>query len=283
MISLLELEKEIDLSKYKRNLGNKRTRAGKFFWLAVLILYDEKLNKEKPFDEDNWDMICSEYASIFFKPLELELGILGPYDGMPVSKLQALAIHGSVEVFKRKLWIKQLELEKSIRSLLKKNEVDFSHIDPATVDFYKIDFLDNRHPHLPTVSESFKSILDAAKYQAIQNGNLLAHQDSLKLLKRSKVKHLNKVMNELTRYRYMIKSTDYLYSRLKRSSEVFHVRHKKDKPQAALDHILFHKPEMASLSDKKLKYWINEKYRNLDGKKFKNGSLRNAINKFRDE
>lgn len=283
MISLLELEKELDLSEYERKLGNKRTRAGKFFWLTVLILYDDRLKKEKAFDKKSWALICKEYANIFYKPLELSLAILDPYDGMLASELKALPIHDSVEVFKRELWIKQLELEKSIRSLLRENGVDFSEIDPAKIELFKVDFLDNRHPYLPTISESYKIILDASEYPTIKDGKLLAHREDLKLLKRSKVRHFNKVMDELTRYRYMIKTVEYLYKRLKKTPEIFHVRYQKEGPQAAVDHFIANNPEMASLPAKQLKYFVHKKYRELDGEKFDNGSLRNAINKFKDE
>ena len=284
MISLSELEEQLDLTKYERNLGNKRTRAAKYFWMAVLILYDEKLRQKKAFDVDDWGLICKAYTNIFYKPLELSIGILEHYEGISTSKMKALKFNSSIEIFNSQLWIQRVELEKQIRNLLKKNDVDFSMLDPAKADFFDIYFLDHRHPHLPTISYYYKKILDAGNYTITMDNKFLADKDILKLLKPSMVKkNLNDVMDKITRFRYMVKSCEFLYKRLNLPSDTFHVKYKKAGPKAALDHFCYHNPELVSLSDKELKYYIEKQYCRLNGEAFLKDSIQNAIKVLRDE
>ncbi|SHG20781.1 hypothetical protein SAMN05443144_12162 [Fodinibius roseus] len=279
MIDFSELEKKIDLSNFERNLGNKRTKAGKYFWLFVLINYKEAKKGNISFDIR---MVCGEYSNIFFRPYEAIHNMLKLYEGLPTATMrEKLIIEESKEYFALKFKKNALQLESELREWLSNHDFSFEHISPEVVEFIDLDFLDNRQTYLPLISRSYKRLLDAANHLYL--GNRLPVDPQWELKPSSVKSTFNDVMDTMMRYKYLIHVVDHIRDYLNTSYDTFHSKTRVEGPTQAVRELFTFTPEASEYTNKQLKYHLKLNFADLDGEDFNNDSVRKAIKKHRDE
>ena len=269
-----DVEKAVDLSIWERKLGNKRTKAGKYYWYFLLIYFQHCRNEKKPI---NFRILTKCYWSVFYRPEEFYQWLLSHLNG----EQREYLLHGDygtlLNYFVAKFKKGQILLEDDIRKWFKENPRDFSTIDPAEFNFYDLDFLDNHHPHLPVISDCYKSILDAANYPYDQNSTIVGYPD----LKPKEVKVLNNQMNELIISEYMYHFVSYVQNFTQTGVDVFTSKLKVSGPTEALRHAVQIQPEILEWPDQKLKYQLSLKYSLNDGNPLNRDSLQTAIRKIR--
>lgn len=280
MISLIELEKQLDLSKYERNLGNKRTKAGKYFWRFVLFHYRSVIwGMVKP----ELQMIIEEYSNVFYRRYKVYPNLLKNYDGKPTDILgKELNVDSAKEIFSNKIRENLEKLEEALVGWLKNQEDLAPGLDPKTAQYEKHDlsFFDHRHPELPKLSESYKKILSEAGYT--YEGDEVKIDRRWKLTP-SEVKEFSQLMDKVLRYEYMINITDHLQDYLDTTFKTFYSKTRKKGATDALYDVLSNTPQMAEYSDKRLKYHLMLEYCKPNGEDFEKGTVQKAVKRFRDE
>ena len=274
--SIIDIEKSIILHDWQRNLGNKRTKAGKYYWLFFLIYFQYYKRNQQPVQIE---ILTKSYWDIFYKPEEFFLWLLDHFNGVRRTDLAEGDFNLLLKLFRAKFGKNHFQIIDKAHDWLKQNPIDFSSPSPNNLTTYQLDFLDHRHPHLPTVSESFKSILDAANYSYNQNSTLIGYSG----LKRSEVYDFNEIMDELIITEYMYHFVSYLSDFCQTSFDTFHSKIPVSGPTEALQKAIELEPEILNWPEPRLKYQIGLKYASHDSTGLNPDSVQSAIRNFKTQ
>ena len=275
-ITFIDIERAINLSDWQRNLGNKRTKAGKFYWQFALIYLQYCQRAGQPAD---FEILTRNYWDIFYRPHEFFIWLLSHFDGVSRGSISKADFNGLIDYCMAIFKSHQIHLEDKLRFWFKKNPRDFSVIEPEQLTILELDFLDHRHPHLPTISECYASMLDAANYKTHENFTVIGYPG----LKPSQVHDFNEAMDELIKAEYMYHFAEYLSEFTYTSFDTFFSKIPVNGPAEALQKTLELQPEVVNWSDARLKYQICLKYYLHDANELNPDSVQSAIRNFKTQ
>lgn len=264
-----DIEKNLHLAKFQRNLDTKSIKAGKFFWHFSLMYFCS----DSKFDPH---ILTNNFADIFYRPAEIQTIILEHFNGIPTEQIRKLDLEKVAERYHQKVFSDIRTLLKEMGDFLINNPQDYEHVDSAKADFLDLDFLDKKQPYLPTPSKAFKYILDAAGVYYNENEFF----SDIKYLKPSTVHELNAIMDEIIKAEQLFHSVTYLQSSLNTPQQEFQFRNFANGPTDALQKALEIQPDAAKLSVAELSYSIRLKYVNQKGKQLNEETLKKVITRY---
>ena len=273
-VTFIDIERASRLSDWQRNLGNKRTKAGKYYWQFALIYLQYCQRASQP---ANFEILTRTYWDIFYRPHEFFWWLLNQFEGQSRETISRAnfdtLLNYCIATFKKH----QFGLEEKLRAWFKKIPRDFSVIEPEHMNILELDFLDHRQPHLPIISECYMSILDAAKYKFQENYTMVGYPD----LMPSQVHIFNEAMDEFIKAEYMLHAVTYLSDFTKTSFTTFFSKVPVSGPTEALQKTIELEPEVLQWADARLKYQICLKYSMYDGTELNANSVQSAIRNFK--
>lgn len=275
-ITIIDIEKSIDLHDWQRNLGNKRTKAGKYYWLFFLVYFQTCKRNHQP---EQIEILTKSYWDIFYRPDEFFKWLLDHFNGVRRTDLSEGDFNLLLKLYRAKFRKNHIQIIDKAREWLNNNPIDFSSPSLNHLNTYELDFLDHRHPYLPTVSESFKSVLDAANYSYKQDSTLIGYPG----LKRSEVYDFNRIMDELIIAEYMYHFVSYLSDFCQTSIDTFHSKIPVSGPAEALQKAIELEPEILDWPEPRLKYQIGLKYSLHDSTDLNPDSVQSAIRTFKTQ
>lgn len=150
--------------------------------------------------------------------------------------------------------------------------------DNNTISLYPeidIEEFDGRHPELSSVSGCFSLIDNSDTFVKDKQMDVLFFD-----LKSSHIKKLNKAADEIMLSRLFLDAIFIIKQQTKRHRKI-EMKIEVEGATEALDDALIFNPELSILSDKQIKYYLENKYHLEDGSKI--SSVQKAIKRYREE
>lgn len=274
--TLDKLVEDFNLKKYRRDYDNKSFKTRQLFWHCALeYCYTTVL--AAPVSNIDTILIAKSYKNGFYDEIGAFYDILSWFDNHPMTQVtqndSEYLVTISYHLAQKAYNLFDLELSGIYRDYVSNFKSDTT--DPKNLTFYKLDFVDHRHPHLPLYSKSLKLFCQHFNWPCYDNSIIIERYK----IKRDRLDILDEYADNIIKTEILWGVMKRIYDSHKTGNDAFMSKiHVSGATEALADLKIFNK-KWSDLTDKQLAYLLEKRYCSKSGQQFSKDSIRKAISR----